>query len=81
MQDQRSPEAIKQDSSDSAVLSMMLYDTGPSVWALEDVARELTDEIEADDSIGRLCRAGLLHRWDNYVVVTRAAVRAAELGS
>lgn len=81
MQDQPSPEAIRQNNTDSAVLSMLLYDTGPSVWALEDVARELTDEIEADDSIGRLCRAGLLHRWDNYVVVTRAAFRAAELST
>lgn len=69
---------LSDDATDTAILTMLLAD--PSVWAVDEVARELDDQLRAVDGVGRLYAAGLVHRLDGFVFPTRAAARANELG-
>ncbi len=54
-------------------------DDNQSLWALEDLAREL-GEPETNIYVRRLQEAGLLHRTsDGHVFASRAAVRQVQL--
>lgn len=64
---------------DVAVLGVLLDSRHP--LAVEEVAREVSDEIDAVDSLARLVAAGLVHRLDGFVFPTRACARAGELAS
>ena len=79
MQDQPNAVAIEDDQIDSSILSLLLHDGGPDIWSIHDIAREMGDAVNASDGVDRLHAAGLLHRWGDFVMVTRAAWRSAEL--
>jgi hypothetical protein len=71
--------AIRQDILEHAVLTLML--DRPCLH-LDELVQELGDS--ADDvavAVTALVGAGLLHRHDDFVFPTRAAIRFHELGT
>jgi hypothetical protein len=77
MHDQRTSPAEQDDSTDNAILGLLL--DSPTPWATAEVAREIGDDVDATDGIARLARGGLIHRLDGFVFATRAAVRGRRL--
>jgi hypothetical protein len=79
VRDQRIPDTADEEARiDQAVMALLTGSEGP--WAVEEVAREVGDSSAAMDSLDRLHGAGLVHRLDDFVFATRAAVRSALLG-
>lgn len=79
MQDQASRSAVEQDvATDREIMDFLLIDR-PGLWSEGEIARELGDPVAAQDGIGRLARAGLVHRLDGFVFAARAANHAAAL--
>jgi hypothetical protein len=48
-------------------------------WSLEEIMHETSDPITALDAVAVLCTVGLLQRRGEYIMLTRAAVRFAQL--
>jgi hypothetical protein len=48
-------------------------------WSLEEIMHETADPMTALDATAALCTVGLLQRRGEYVILTRAAVRFAQL--
>ena len=57
---------------------MLLAD--PGLWRTDEVLREMSNSIIAEDSLARLYASGLIHRLEGFVFPTRAATRASALG-
>lgn len=75
----QSPElspAEREEHIDMLILEMLLDNDAQRPWTVDEIARELDIPEEAPDSIGRLARAGLIHRHDGFVFASRAAIRA-----
>ena len=50
------------------------------LWSLEDLGRELDDQLAVKDAIYQLQTAGLIHRTtDGFVFATRATVRLIQI--
>lgn len=64
---------------DSLVIRLLLSGNARELWSVEELAREIGDEITTIDSLERLRSAGLVHRLEGFVLATRAAARADEL--
>jgi hypothetical protein len=64
---------------DSLILRLLLNGQARELWSIEELTREIGDEITTVDSLDRLCTAGLVHRLDGFVFATRTAARADEL--
>ena len=80
MQTKATRSLIDEDAdTDRAILTMLLAD--PIPWKTEEVLREMANAVQAEDGLGRLHAAGLIHRiGDGFVFPTRAAARANALG-
>ncbi|HEV7942543.1 MAG TPA: hypothetical protein VGP17_07055 [Solirubrobacteraceae bacterium] len=65
--------------TDTTILEVLLDDDAQRPWTENEVALVLNDPIAASDGLGRLARAGLIHRLDGFVFASRAALHAAEL--
>ena len=48
-------------------------------WSLEEIMHEVSDPVTALDATAALCTVGLLQRRGEYIILTRAAVRFAQL--
>jgi hypothetical protein len=72
------PPTAQDAQIDRAVMALLL-DQYQGLWRADEVARELGDEVAARDSLARLHGAGLIHRLDDFVFPTVAAVHAATL--
>ncbi len=79
MQNQPNAAAIEDDQIDSSVLSLLLGSDGPDIWSVHDIGREIDSDVGAQDGVARLHAAGLLHRWGDFVMASRAAWRSYEL--
>lgn len=81
MQDKAIRSLVEQDNAiDEAIMGLLLIDAhGP--LSDGEVAREIGDEIAAEDSLSRLARGGLIHRLDGFVFATRSAALAADLAA
>jgi hypothetical protein len=80
MHDERTLTPAEEDArDDSAVLALLVEDDTQRPWSLEELAREIRNEIRAIDSVNRLYGAGLIHRLEGFVWPTRAAVKAEAL--
>jgi predicted transcriptional regulator len=65
---------------DFAVLDLLLHEPQTGLWAVEELAHELGDPVDLQDSLRRLHGAGLIHRVESgFVFASRAARRAHEL--
>jgi hypothetical protein len=81
MRDQGYSSAVEQDdATDQAIMGLLLIDH-PGLWSVEEVVREMGDELRAQDGLSRLAGVGLIHRLGEFVFATRAAARAGALGS
>ena len=49
------------DRIDRAIMDLLLIDS-PGPWSVDEVAREVGDDIDTADGLARLARAGLIHR-------------------
>jgi len=76
--DTRPSIAEREWASDKTVLELLL-NSQQWPWSVEEVGRELGDRVDAEDAVGRLRGAGLVHRLDGFVFPTRAAIHAVEL--
>jgi hypothetical protein len=63
------------DQREKLVLYLLFQDAYP--WTLDELTREIGKEAET--SVGSLVGAGLLHRFGDFVMPTRAARRSDEL--
>ena len=79
MQNQPNAAAIEDDQIDSSILSLLLGSDGPDIWSIHDIGREIEDDVNAQDGVARLHAAGLLYRWGDFVMASRAAWRSYEL--
>ncbi|HEY3864548.1 MAG TPA: hypothetical protein VGL54_00505 [Solirubrobacteraceae bacterium] len=78
MPDQDTPSIIEQDAgTDSAILSLLIEETSHRPWAVEEIAREIGSSPK--DSLNRLYGGGLIHRLNEFVWATRAAVVADDI--
>lgn len=73
-----SDDAIEDEQRDEAVLALLVKE--PRVWTLEEVKREISNPIAAEDSVARLHGAGLVNQFDasltRFVFASRAALHA-----
>jgi predicted transcriptional regulator len=65
------------DLADQDLLATLTNDDSHRPWSVDELARQCG--ADARESLGRLQRAGLVHRLEDFVWATRAAVRAHEL--
>jgi predicted transcriptional regulator len=65
---------------DSIVLQLLTDPELQQPASIEEIAREIGSRTEAEDSLERLQRAGLVHRLDNFVWATRATLHMKGLG-
>lgn len=77
--DSSTVHAVAQDdATDQAILGLLLIDH-PGLWSVAEVAREMGDELRAQDGLARLAGVGLIHRLDGFVFASRTAVCAHAL--
>jgi hypothetical protein len=69
--------AEREDLHDKLILHVLCEEFAP--WTVEEVGRELDSPNDVIDGVGRLPRAGLVHRLGGFVFPTRAARRAGEI--
>jgi hypothetical protein len=78
MHDQSNETMKDQDRFTEQCILTRLLSRGQGVWSVEelmlDIDREL-DMIDLIDALDRLKAAGLVHRCNDFVFATRAAVR------
>ncbi len=72
--DNRTP-GDRMDQRERMVLYMLHADPFP--WTVEELERELGDDTA--DAVAALAGTGLVHRFDKFVISTRAARRCDEL--
>jgi hypothetical protein len=66
--------AGQQEQAEAAILGLLLNFEAGSLWSVEEVIRQLsTSRLEVIDGLASLHAAGLIHRVDDFVFVTRAA--------
>ncbi|MGH2831887.1 MAG: hypothetical protein ACRDK2_03855 [Solirubrobacteraceae bacterium] len=56
-----------------------MAEEGPGLWSVDELARALGDPLKAIDGLRRLESYGLVHRLDDFVFPSRAAVRAEQI--
>ena len=65
---------------DSAILGLLLDPEASRPWSVDEVAREIGDEVATADGLARLTAAGLAHRiGEGFVWARRAALHAEAL--
>lgn len=57
-----------------AILGLLASSPGGRPWSEAELALELGERIATLDAIDRLRRAGIVHRCDGLVFLTRAAI-------
>lgn len=69
--------AERDAQTDSAILGLLMNDTSHRPWAVEEITREIG--WDTTDSLNRLYGGGLIHRLQDFVWATRAAVMVDEI--
>lgn len=84
MPDQRSGRSGEEvrtgdDDLERGVLALLLDSENPGPWSLDELAREVGDELQTIDAVARLHAVGLVHRCHEFVWATRPAARLHHL--
>ena len=82
MEDQPKPGGNRRSQPDvleRATLGQLLAHH-PALYTLPELARELDEpDDDVEETVAALARAGFVHRWDAFVLPSRAAVRFDQL--
>ncbi len=75
MQDERTcePTLLEASRSEAVVMLMLLHGGHWWPWSISEVSQELGDEQPATEAVAGLHAAGLVHRFDEFVLPTRPA--------
>ncbi len=81
MRDQRSSTdvGLADDYLERVVLTLLLDSKTSRPWSVQELAREIGNELRATDAIVSLQAAGLVHRCHEFVWASRSAVRFHQL--
>jgi hypothetical protein len=79
MHDEPTQAGSEPARSESAVMLMLLEMGHPWPWSMQEITRELGNELLAADAVVGLHAAGLVHRSGEFVFPTRSATRLREL--
>lgn len=61
-------------SAEAAILGLLLNFEVGSIWAVDEIVRQLSaSQLDVIDGLAELVAAGLVHRLGDFVFVTRAA--------
>ena len=82
MQDQPTPEPEFRsglDKLERAALGQLLAHH-PAIYTLAELERELDEpDVVVEETVAALARAGLVNRWEVFVIPSRTALRFDEL--
>ena len=81
MQDQASAPAVelRVDDAEVLVLALLLAESGPVMWSVGELAREIGCEKQTVEAVVALRTAGLVNCCEQFVFASRAAERMADL--
>ena len=81
MQDERTcePSPAEASRSEAVVMLMLLHAGHWWPWSMAEISQELGSELLAADAVAGLHAAGLVHRFGEFVLPTRAATRMQQL--
>jgi hypothetical protein len=66
--------AGQEEQAEAAILGLLLNFEAGSLWSVDELVRQLSaSRLEVIDGLTSLHAAGLIHRVDDFVFVTRAA--------
>lgn len=71
--------SLPDEAIDGTIMASLLADDAQRPWTVDEIVREVGDEVAVTDSLGRLYGGGLIHRLGGFVFATRAAVRSDQL--
>jgi hypothetical protein len=75
MHDQGTSTPAHDDAlTDGSIMASLLADDAQRPWTVDEIVREIGDELAVADGLARLYRGGLIHRLEGYVFATRAAL-------
>jgi hypothetical protein len=61
-------------TAESAILGLLLNFDAGSIWAVDEIVRQLSaSQVDTIDALASLEAAGLIHRLGDFVFATRAA--------
>jgi len=61
-------------NAEAAILGLLLNFDAGSIWAVEEIVRQLSaSQVDTIDALASLEAAGLVHRLGDFVFATRAA--------
>ncbi len=61
------------------ILALLMNRGSAGLWSVEEIELELEDKLAVTDALMRLQRSGLVHRYGELVLITRAARRTLTL--
>lgn len=80
MQHHRTPDkASSTERLEGVILGLLVDRDQQRPWSVNEIARATGSQIHALIGIERLCRHGLIHRWESFVSATNAAVHFHDL--
>jgi len=80
MQQERSHPPIDDEArNDWFILGLLVDQDEQRPWTVDELARERGDQLAVIDAVARLYGAGLIHRADELVFPSRAAVRYSQI--
>jgi hypothetical protein len=71
--------AVRDDRVERDILALLNKPGANGIWTVGEVQRELGGGLQVIDAMDRLCRAGIVHRCGDFVLLTRAAARSLQL--
>jgi len=72
-------DVSEEERFEAAILGLLLDSPVTGPWSVEELARELKEELAVTDAVASLHAVGLIHRSDDLIFPTRVAIRAHRL--
>ena len=80
MQDQPNETVAEHALRTEQTILILLLTKGQNIWSVEELVSEIGRRLDVINSLAALHAAGLIHRCNDFVLPTRAAVRFDEIG-